>query len=115
MPRLTPSQALDKLAEWINANPSEVSVETLIQQPGNTAARRTLQRRLALLAAQQRIGVRGEGRATRYHRLPWPSASVQPSPATAPATAVKAPSCWRRFKIEPPCRLNFEPGLMANL
>ena len=24
-------------------------------------------------------------------------------------------ACWRRFKIEPPCRLNFEPGLMANL
>lgn len=24
-------------------------------------------------------------------------------------------NCWRRFKIEPPCRLNFEPGLMANL
>ena len=24
-------------------------------------------------------------------------------------------TCWRRFKIEPPCRLNFEPGLMANL
>ena len=23
--------------------------------------------------------------------------------------------CWRRFKIEPPCRLNFEPGQMANL
>ncbi|MEY4765523.1 MAG: hypothetical protein RI907_2196 [Pseudomonadota bacterium] len=23
--------------------------------------------------------------------------------------------CWRRFKIEPPCRLNFEPGLWANL
>ena len=23
--------------------------------------------------------------------------------------------CWRRFKIEPPCRLNFEPGLMADL
>ena len=23
--------------------------------------------------------------------------------------------CWRRFKIEPPCRLNFEPGLLANL
>ncbi|WP_426304987.1 Fic family protein [Acidovorax facilis] len=92
MPRLTPSQALDKLAEWINANPAEVSVETLIQQPGNTAARRTLQRRLALLAEQQRIGVRGEGRATRYHRLPWPGASVQPSPATAPAAAATAPS-----------------------
>jgi hypothetical protein len=24
-------------------------------------------------------------------------------------------ACWRRFKIEPPCRLNFEPGLQANL
>ena len=24
-------------------------------------------------------------------------------------------ACWRRFKIEPPCRLNFEPGLLANL
>jgi len=23
--------------------------------------------------------------------------------------------CWHRFKIEPPCRLNFEPGLLANL
>ena len=27
----------------------------------------------------------------------------------------QALDCWRRFKIEPPCRLNFEPGLMANL
>ena len=27
----------------------------------------------------------------------------------------KSEKCWRRFKIEPPCRLNFEPGLMANL
>lgn len=25
-----------------------------------------------------------------------------------------AEECWRRFKIEPPCRLNFEPGLLAN-
>ena len=24
-------------------------------------------------------------------------------------------ACWRRFKIEPPCRLNFEPGLQASL
>ena len=94
MPRPTPSQALDQLAEWINAHPTEVSVETLMplmQQPGHTAARRTLQRRLALLVEQQRIAVRGEGRATRYHRLPWPGASAQPSPATAPAAAT-APS-----------------------
>ena len=30
-------------------------------------------------------------------------------------TPNQALECWRRFKIEPPCRLNFEPGLMANL
>ena len=80
MPRPTPSQALDQLAEWINAHPTEVSDETLtplMQQPGHTAARRTLQRRLALLVEQERIGVRGEGRATRYHRLPQPGASAQ--------------------------------------
>ena len=31
------------------------------------------------------------------------------------ARALEFLMCWRRFKIEPPCRLNFEPGLMANL
>ena len=31
------------------------------------------------------------------------------------AAAFLLVECWRRFKIEPPCRLNFEPGLMANL
>ena len=31
------------------------------------------------------------------------------------AGEILPPGCWRRFKIEPPCRLNFEPGLMANL
>ena len=92
MPRLTPSQALDRLAEWINATPAEVSLETLVQQPETSAPRRTLQRRLAVLLQQQRIGVRGEGRATRYHRRPLPGESTQPapSPATAPATATTA-------------------------
>ena len=31
------------------------------------------------------------------------------------AAAKKIPACWRRFKSEPPCRLNFEPGLQASL
>lgn len=35
-------------------------------------------------------------------------------PSIAPEKLLRA-MCWRRFKIEPPCRLNFEPGLMANL
>ncbi len=38
-----------------------------------------------------------------------------PPPAPNYAGGVKGKECWRRFKIEPPCRLNFEPGLMANL
>ncbi|TDF26773.1 hypothetical protein EZI45_18020 [Delftia tsuruhatensis] len=29
-------------------------------------------------------------------------------------SGLKRHECWRRFKIEPPCRLNFEPGLLAN-
>jgi len=86
MPRLTPPQALDQLAEWINASTDEVGIDGLLQQHGNRIPRRTLQRHLALLVEQKRIGVRGEGRATRYHRLPQPGASAQTS--TAVATAV---------------------------
>ena len=65
MPRLTPPQALDQLAEWINASTDEVGIDGLLQQHGNRIPRRTLQRHLALLVEQKRIGVRGEGRATR--------------------------------------------------
>ena len=36
-------------------------------------------------------------------------------PTSAPENYGCDVPCWRRFKIEPPCRLNFEPGLMANL
>ena len=41
---------------------------------------------------------------------------VQPPATTkwlSPRVEFKG-ECWRRFKIEPPCRLNFEPGLLAN-
>ena len=89
MPRLTPSQALDKLAEWINATHAEVSIDTLVQQPDIAAPRRTLQRRLAVLVQQQRIGVRGEGRATRYHRRSPPGESTQPV-LNAPPTLTTA-------------------------
>ena len=30
-------------------------------------------------------------------------------------TSPEAVKCWRRFKIEPPCRLNFEPGCCRRL
>lgn len=49
MPRLTPPQALDQLAEWINASTDEVGIDGLLQQHGNRIPRRTLQRHLAVL------------------------------------------------------------------
>jgi hypothetical protein len=36
-------------------------------------------------------------------------------PFSASGGALLFHLCWRRFKIEPPCRLNFEPGLQASL
>lgn len=85
MPRLTPSQELDKLVALIDAAaPAGVSRETLQQQQGAALQRRTLQRRLAMLVEQKRIMVRGEGRATRYHRQ-TPRAESTPQPTRAPA------------------------------
>ena len=75
MPRITQPQELDMLAELIGAAPEGVGIDTLLQQLGNNPPRRTLQRRLALLVAQQRIDMRGEKRATRYHPLPPPDGS----------------------------------------
>ena len=40
---------------------------------------------------------------------------VAPDGARVRVDVLDEEVCWRRFKIEPPCRLNFEPGLMANL
>lgn len=87
MPRPTLSEELNKLAELVAAAaPSGVGSEALLQQLGGSYQRRTLQRRLALLVDQQRIEVRGEGRATRYHPRSEPAESSQPAPTGAAAT-----------------------------
>lgn len=67
MPRVTPPQELDSLVELIQASPEGLSIEALSRQLGDHHQRRTLQRRLAVLVAQGRITMQGEGRATRYH------------------------------------------------
>jgi len=56
------------LVELIQASPEGLSIEALSRQLGDHHQRRTLQRRLAMLVAQGRITMQGEGRATRYHR-----------------------------------------------
>lgn len=70
MPRVTPQQELDKLVALIGAEPAGIGMDALAKQLGGAQQRRTLQRRLALLVAQQRIEMIGERRAARYRRRP---------------------------------------------
>ncbi len=93
MPRITPPQELDMLAEMIGAAPDGMGIDTLLRQLGNNPPRRTLQRRLALLVEQQRIDMRGEKRAARYYPPPPQVSSgtrgthqVPAPPATQPPT-----------------------------
>ena len=68
MPRVTPTQELDKLVELIGSAPDSVGIEVIEQQLGTPLHRRTLQRRLALLVEQQRIEMLGDRRTARYRR-----------------------------------------------
>lgn len=68
MPRVTPSQELDRLVELIVSAPDGVGIEAIERQLGTPLHRRTLQRRLALLVEQQRIEMLGDRRTARYRR-----------------------------------------------
>ena len=70
MSRLTPTHELDSLVELIGTSPDGVGIDTIAQQWGAPIHRRTLQRRLALLVAQQRIEMLGDRRTARYRRMP---------------------------------------------
>ncbi len=76
MPRVTPQQELDMLVELIGDAPGGMGIDAIEKKLGASYQRRTLQRRLALLVAQQRIEMLGERRATRYRRLSAPAAQV---------------------------------------
>ena len=69
MPRLTPAHELDSLIEIIGTAREGVGIDAIAQQLGSPLHRRTLQRRLALLVAQQRIEMLGERRTARYRCL----------------------------------------------
>jgi len=57
-----------------------------------------------------------DGTDGAHHHAHHAQGHAQPGATTDKAAEMPAGTiCWRRFKIEPPCRLNFEPGLMANL
>ncbi|HEY4079553.1 MAG TPA: Fic family protein [Burkholderiaceae bacterium] len=77
MPRVKPTSELDRLHQLIVQHPEGLGIDKIMQLLGSSVQRRTLQRWLALLIAQERIRSQGEARATRY--LPTSSyASVPP-------------------------------------
>ena len=63
-----PTPELDRLVELIGIAYDGVGIDTIAQQWGAPIHRRTLQRRLALLVAQQRIEMLGDRRTARYRR-----------------------------------------------
>ena len=77
MPSITPPTELDQLVALIAAQPDGLGIDAIAKLQGNRLTRRTLQRRLALLAKQGRIQMLGEARAVRY--------------APAPMTTLQAP------------------------
>ncbi len=88
MPRVTPQSELDRLFELISAHPEGIGAEAIAQLMANGLPRRTLQRRLALLAAQGRIQMRGSARSARYARPPltdpaWPADRLTEPVSTA--------------------------------
>lgn len=66
MPRPSPTSELDRLVELIGTAAEGVGIDALAQQLGTPLHRRTLQRRLALLVAQERIEMLGDRRTARY-------------------------------------------------
>ncbi|MEX8497263.1 Fic family protein [Leptothrix ochracea] len=66
MPRISLQQELDRLSALIAEHPDGVGSEALFKLLDGAVQRRTLQRRLALLVEQGRIGVQGGARSARY-------------------------------------------------
>lgn len=77
MPSVIPQQELDMLVELIGADPVGLHIDAILRELNGRLQRRTLQRRLALLVAQQRIEMLGERRGTRYRRVLDDGGAVQ--------------------------------------
>src|SRR5665647_2777093 len=70
MPKVISPSELEKIVELVARFPGGLGVDGLAQALGAGVARRTLQRRLALLVEQKRIVCAGAGRGLRYLSLP---------------------------------------------
>lgn len=77
MPKIVSGDEFDQLAARISGYQGGLGLEELLRQSPPGTVRRTLQRRLATLIAQQRIETLGAGRGLRY-RLASSSAGAAP-------------------------------------
>ena len=82
MPKESPYEELDSLLRTIARAPEGASLDEVAKSPFRAVPRRTLQRRLALLTAQNRLVREGRGRASRYRVRPavFESSSVMETP-----------------------------------
>ncbi|MDO9570156.1 MAG: Fic family protein [Hydrogenophaga sp.] len=95
----TRQQELDFLAALIGAEPEGMGLDAISQKLGGTHQRRTLQRRLALLVAQERIKMMGDRRGARYRANPAQSRSTN-QPARAEALAQAPTSVYVPTSVE---------------
>lgn len=89
MPKIVAVQALDHVFDLIAAQPGGLTLDELAQQfaavHGSALSRRTLQRRLAELGAQQRIQSVQDGRSVKFQPR-----QAAPSPAATPVPELEA-------------------------
>ena len=77
MSTTTPAEELGRITAVVALHADGIGVEPLSLALGNTMARRTLQRRLAVLVHSKRLVLRGEGRGARYVAAPsQPSSNI---------------------------------------
>jgi hypothetical protein len=81
MPRRIPEPEFEAILAAIARFPDGTALDRIHETLEIQLPRRTLQRRLATLAEQGRITVRGRGRATRYQRAPVTAAGQITLPA----------------------------------
>ena len=86
MPKKVSTQEVDQVLSLVARYPEGVGIDGLLTPTNTALSRRTLQRRLASLLAENRIQSQGEGRATRY-LLP----EVNPTQEIAPQHLLESP------------------------
>lgn len=86
MPKVIPTEELQKLTDLVGSFPQGAALEELITKMGTKMSRRTLQRRLAVLVEQGRVVQQREWRSVKYRIAPA-KATVDVS---LPAIEVKA-------------------------